>query len=208
MSERDWAQESVTVYEEGKTRSPEDILAELVRPDHPLDALPVGDRAFYRVVYGLDPAWEDVLCIAETTGKSPHEVLEHIQAVYRKNAHRRVDPAKLMEKVASAYSRLTELIAEEQALEKKRRALSHQQPMDGKQMQQVAARLRQIRERMIRLRALQEKWREGSKKVQRIPSKEVAQIFNLSPAAVDKRVERIGSRVRDLIDSGEGDDEY
>jgi DNA-binding Lrp family transcriptional regulator len=207
MSERDWAQESVTVYEEGKTRSPDDILAEPVRSDHPLDALPVGDRALYRVVYGLDPTWEDVNHIAEETGRSPSEVLKQIQEVYQRNAHRQVDFARLMEKVVSAYSRLTELAREERSLEEEENRLSHQRPVDGKQIGKVAKRLQQIRGRMIRLRALQGEWREESLKVLRIPSKDVAKIFNISPDAVDKRVERVGRRVRELLMGGEKGDE-
>jgi DNA repair ATPase RecN len=159
------------------------------------------------MVYGLDPAWEDIQYIAGASGKSSHEVLEHIQAVYRKNARRLRDPAKLMEKVASAYSRLTELTEEEQTLEERCEALSHQRPMDEKQMQEVATRLRQVRERTTQLRALQKKWREESEKVLRIPSKEVAKIFGISPAAVDKRVERIGRQVRELFNRVGEDDE-
>lgn len=198
MSERDWAQESVTIAEEGKTRSPETILADSVRLDCPLDALPLQDRAFYRVVYKLDPAWEDIQYIADETEKSPQEVLTLIQAVYQKNARRVKSPAKLMEKIASAYSRLTELAVEEQALREKFHVLSYQQPVDRKQINEVTTKLQQISRRMTQLRALQQQWREESLRVLRIPSKEVAQIFNISVAAVDKRVEHIGRRVRKL----------
>jgi len=207
VSERDWTQESVTVYEEGKTKSPEDILTEPVRPERLPDALPVGDRAFYRVVYGPDTSWEDVQHIAGITGRSPDEVLRQIREVYQRNAHRQVDFARLMEKVVSAYSRLTELAREERSLEEEENRLSHQRPVDGKQIRKVAKRLQQVRGRMIRLRALQGKWREKSLRVLRIPSKDVAKIFNISPAAVDKRVERVGDRVRELLGGWRKDNE-
>jgi hypothetical protein len=207
MSERDWARESVTVYEEGKTRSPEEVLTEPERLDHPLDALPVEDCAFIRVVYGLDPSWEDVQYIAKETCESPHEVLEQIQAVYRKNVHRRVDYDKMLEKVVRAYSRLTELAGEEQNLEEEQRALSHQRPVDGKRAKEVATKLQRTRERMTQLLVLQEKWHKDSRKVPRIPSKDVARIFNLSPAAVDQRVSRLKPRLRELLDGWEKHDE-
>lgn len=207
MSERDWAQESVTVTEEGKTRGPEDILAEPVHTDRPLEALAVEDRAFYRVVYGLDPEWEDLQYIAGQTEKSHSEVLEQLQAIYQKNTRRQADSAKLMEKIAAAYSRLIELASAENALEEEWEALSHQRPMDGKQGEKVVKQLQQVRDRMARLRTLQEKWREESLKVLRIPSKDVAQVFGINPATVDKRVERIGKRVRKLLHRGREDDE-
>jgi len=78
--------------------------------------------------------------------------------------------------------------------------------MDGKQAEKVAKQLQQVRDRMTRLRTLQERWREESLKVLRVPSKEVAKIFHLTPDAVDKRVERIGRRVRQLLDRRREDD--
>lgn len=205
MSERHWADESVTLAEEGKARSLEEILSEPVHPEHPLEALSVQDRAFCRVVYGLAPQWEDVVYIAATTGTSPQQVEQDIRAIHQQNVHRLRDPAKLMEKVARAYSRLTELAEEEQALQEKSKALSYQRPVDEKQMNEVATKLQQIGERMAQLRALQGKWREERRKALRIPSKEVAQIFRISVTAVDKRVEHIRRRVRKLARKGETD---
>jgi chromosome segregation ATPase len=172
-----------------------------------LEALAVEDRAFYRVVYGLDPEWEDLQYIAGQTEKSHSEVLEQLQAIYQKNTRRQADSAKLMEKIAAAYSRLIELASAENALEEEWEALSHQRPMDGKQGEKVVKQLQQVRDRMARLRTLQEKWREESLKVLRIPSKDVAQVFGINPATVDKRVERIGNRVRKLLHRGREDDE-
>lgn len=130
MTNRDWARDSVTIAEEGKTSSPEEILAEPLRSEQPLDALPVADRAFFRVLHGLDPSWEDIQYIANVTGRSPHEAAQLIQAVYQKNTRRQVDCIQLMEKVASAYSRLTELAAEEQKLQEQQHVLAYQRPVD------------------------------------------------------------------------------
>jgi hypothetical protein len=205
--ERDWQHESVTVYEEGKTRSPEDLLSETTSEAQPLDALPVQDRAFYRVVYGLDLAWEDLEYIATVTDKAIDFVLEQVRKIYRKNAYRATDVGKLIEKMARAYSRFTELAREEYVLEERRYALSQARPVDERQYNNLAKELTQVRNRITRLREQQEQWRAQSLQVLRIPSKEVAQVFGVSPAAVDKRVERLKRRLRELLDRRSTDDE-
>ena len=60
---------------------------------------------------------------------------------------------------------------------------------------------------MTQLLVLQEKWHKDSRKVPRIPSKDVAKIFNLSPTAVDQRVSRLKPRLRELLDGWEKHDE-
>jgi Txe/YoeB family toxin of Txe-Axe toxin-antitoxin module len=205
--ERDWRRESITAYEEGTTRSPEELLAEPLSEERPLDVLPVQDRAFYRVVYGLDLAWEDLEYMAMVTGKDTNVVLELVQKMYRKNAYRVTDVEKLREKMARAYSRLTELTREEYVLEEQRYALSQTRPVDERQDNTLTKELTQVRNRITRLREQQEQWRAQSLQVLRIPSKEVAQIFNLSPAAVDKRVERLKRRLQTLYESRKTDDE-
>lgn len=207
MTERDWARDSVTLVEEGKTRSPEEVIEEHVRSDLPLDVLPVEYRAFYRVVYGLDVAWEDVQHIAAMTGKPPRVVLDQIRVANRKNTGRRVDVNKLNAKVVSAYSRLTELAKKEKDLEEKLMAQSRAQPQDKKKIEKVAKELHKVRERMDQLRALQQRWREESIKVLRIHSKDVAEIFNSSPNAVDQQVRRLKKKIIRLLDGWRDEDE-
>src|SRR5262249_1159020 len=113
---------------------------------------------------------------------------------------------QLLEKVARAYSRLIELAQEERTLEEHMRAHSHTQPTNERQRTRVTRELERIRIRMGQLRRQQEQWRAESVAVLRIPSKEVAQIFQISPAAVDKRIERIGRRVRAALNRRRADD--
>jgi seryl-tRNA synthetase len=137
--------------------------------------------------------------IARATDTSPQDVLDRIRAAYRKNTPRRAESEKLMEKIAGAYSRLYQLEEEEQKLREEQAALAHQKPVDEKKGEAVARKLQKVWNNMERLQALREKWREESKKPWRIPSKEVAAIFNLTPNTVDKRVGRIGEQVRQLL---------
>ena len=197
MIERDFAQGSVAMYSEtwAAARNPHENLQE---PSRPLDRLPVEDRAFFRVLYGLDLTWADLEYLAAATDRSTTSLVEQIQDIYTKNMQRRVDAEKLTEKIASAYSRLTELSREEHLLEETLYALSVTQPVDPQRRDKVALDLERNRQRMAQLRGQQEKWRSESGVVLRLPSKEVSRVFNISPAAVDQRAVRIGRRVRAL----------
>jgi hypothetical protein len=193
VSEKSWAEESVTLDDEGKSLSPEQILllSEEARRKRPLDVLPVKDRVFYRVGYGLDLTWDDLQCLSEVTGRPPAQVGEELGRMYRRNTHRRVNPDKLMEKRARAYSYITDLSKEEEALVKKAEELRHRCPVNHREVEGTAAELDRVRQRIDKQRALQLNWAEEVMKAERMPSKAVGALFGLRQAAVDQRMKRI-----------------
>jgi hypothetical protein len=164
----------------------------------PLDCLPVQDRAFFRVLYGLELSWPDLEYLADLTGRPVPSLGQQLRDLYARNMRRRTGSDKLMEKIASAYSRLTELTREEHTLEESLYALSLTQPVDTTKRRTLLFDLERTRKRIAQLRGQQEKWRAESANVLRLPSKEVSVVFNLNPAAVDQRAVRIGRRLRAL----------
>lgn len=199
MIERDLYSESAALYDEAppELRDPRDHLLEAPSA-RPLDCLPVPDRAFFRVLYGLDLSWPDLEYLAELAGRPTASLAQQLQDIYAKNMRRRADAEKLAERIASAYSRLTELTREEHMLEERLYALSITQPVDTEQRAKLHLDLERNRKRIAQLRGQQTKWRAESSAVLRLPSKEMSLVFNISPAAVDQRAVRIGRRVRAL----------
>jgi len=163
-----------------------------------LEFLPVHDRAFFRVLYGLDLAWPDLEYLAGLTGRPADSLVQQLRDIYSRNLRRRTDAESLMDKITGAYSRLTELTREEHLLEENLYALSLTHPVDPQRHEKILFDLERLRNRIAQLRRQQTKWRTESAEVLRLPSKEVSLVFNISPAAVDQRAVRIGRRVRAL----------
>ena len=198
MIERDLYRESAALYDEAPSavRDPDDNL-QGPPSARPLDRLPVQDRTFFRVLYGLDLSWPDLEYLAELTGRPAASLVQQLRDIYSRNMQRCADAEKLMERIASAYSRLTELTREEHMLETLY-ALSLTHPVDPEQRKKLLFDLERNRKRIAQLRRQQTQWRDKSAQVLRLPSKEVSLVFNISPVAVDQRAVRIGRRVRTL----------